>query len=475
MTTTLQRLVAAGGALALAFGAGQSTAAAFALQETSSSGLGNAFAGGAAAAEDAATVWANPAGMSQVCSSQTCLWHGVLAGHFIRPSAKFSNHGSIAAAQQPLGNDGGDPNSGKFVPNGYLVVKINNDWRVGLGINTPFGLVTDYNNGWVGRYQAITSDVTTYNVNPSLSFTISPNFTIGVGVNWQKINSKFTSNINYSGVLAQVAVAAAAGGLIPPAVVPPFLGATTGLDGKAHIDGDDTAWGWNIGALWQANDCMRFGLHYRSSIKYKVNGDVKFTLPSAPPLPPGLAPVYAALSGAVNANPALANGGVQADIELPPLANLSLVTTLNGRWDLMADAQWTGWSTVENLTFVRNTGAVLQSTPERFKDVWRLSVGATYKPGDPWKFRAGVAYDQTPVPDKFRTPRLPDSDRVWLAGGAQWSHNKLNVDLSAAYIFLNDGSIKLNGNPPSTAQNALLKGDYSHHAFVVSGQASYSF
>ena len=84
-------------------------------------------------------------------------------------------------------------------------------------------------------------------------------------------------------------------------------------------------------------------------------------------------------------------------------------------------------------------------------------------------------YDQTPVPDKFRTPRLPDSDRVWLAGGAQWSHNKLNVDLSAAYIFLNDGSIKLNGNPPSTAQNALLKGDYSHHAFVVSGQASYSF
>src|SRR3954462_6503326 len=144
--------------------------AAFALQENSGSGLGNAFAGGAASAEDASTVWSNPAGMSRIASNQVAT-----AVHLIKPSAKFSNDGSQPATvcprelavcgasgiYQPLGGDGGDAGSWAVVPNLYLVVPITRQFSFGLGVNSPFGLVTEYDDTWIGRYQAVKSDVMT--------------------------------------------------------------------------------------------------------------------------------------------------------------------------------------------------------------------------------------------------------------------------------------------------------------------------
>ncbi|MEP7182385.1 MAG: outer membrane protein transport protein [Betaproteobacteria bacterium] len=489
MTTPFQRtrIAAAIAGLALALGAGQAFGAAFALQENSGSGLGNAFAGGAAGAEDAATVWANPAGMSRIGSMQ-----GVGAIHLITPSMKFSNDGSQPAAvcppatptlaalcgangiYQPLGNNGGDAGGINVVPNMYFVVPINKQWAFGLGVNAPFGLVTEYDDGWIGRYQALKSDVQTINVNPAVSFKVTDTFTIGAGANWQKIKATFTSNANYSGGIAQATLAGVAAGKIPAAAVQPLLTLSNGLDAKANVDGNDDAWGWNVGVLFEPSKNTRFGAHYRSSIKYHVTGNVNWEIPAAPALPPTLAPVYAAVAAAVNASPTFQNGGIYADIELPPMANLSFFTALNDRWDLMADAQWTGWSTLQDLTFVRTSGAILSSTPENFKDVWRFSLGANYKYSDQWKFRMGVAYDQSPVQDEFRTPRLPDSDRVWLSGGAQWTFNKnLKLDVGATYIWVEDGTI--NNNAGSTSTYGLVKGSYSNNVIIVSGQATYSF
>ena len=242
--------------MALAFAAGQAGGAGFALQETSASGLDTAFAGGAAAAEDASTVWSNPAGMSRFQSPQVAV-----AIHFITPSARYDNAGSIPAAQQPLGNEGGDANDLNVVPNLYVAVPINDQWALGLGVNAPFGLGTDYEAGWIGRYQALKSDVQTLNVNPAVVFKITPNLSVAVGANWQRFEATFTSNINYSAALAQAALTAAGAGQIPPAVLPPFLVATTGLDAYAHIDGDDDAWGWNAGMLWDATAHTRVGVH----------------------------------------------------------------------------------------------------------------------------------------------------------------------------------------------------------------------
>ncbi|MBK7742451.1 MAG: outer membrane protein transport protein [Betaproteobacteria bacterium] len=123
--------------VALALGAGQAYGAAFGLAEQSGSGLGNAFAGGAAAAEDAGTVWSNPAGMVRLPTMQAAA-----ALHVITPSIQFNNNGSIAAFNQPLGHEGGDAGTHNYVPNMYFTVPVTKELFFGLGVNAPFGLVT---------------------------------------------------------------------------------------------------------------------------------------------------------------------------------------------------------------------------------------------------------------------------------------------------------------------------------------------
>jgi long-chain fatty acid transport protein len=249
MTTRLPRtrIAAAVGGVVVILGASQASGAAFALQENSGSGLGNAYAGGAAAAEDASTVWFNPAGMSRIGTNQAAA-----AINLIGPSMNFHNDGSLPAAQQALGSEGGDAGSWAAVPNLYLVAPINKQWAFGIGINAPFGLKTQYDSDWIGRFQAIKSDVRTINVNPAISYKFD-NFTIGAGASYQHIKATFTSNVNYSGALLQAAVAA---GVSPTS---PTFGliaqSTPGLESNANITGSDDAWGWNIGALYDRQEC----------------------------------------------------------------------------------------------------------------------------------------------------------------------------------------------------------------------------
>jgi long-chain fatty acid transport protein len=441
--------------------------AGFALQENAGSGTGNAFAGGAASAEDASTVWSNPAGMSRLASPQVAA-----AVHFITPSFKFQNEGSLPAMFQPFGSNGGDAGSLNVVPNLYVAVPIYPQWSVGVGINAPFGLVTEYDDNWLGRFQAVKSDIKTINVNPAVSWRVAPNFSVGLGVNWQRVDAELTKRINYTGALGVAAGQAVAAGLIPATLVPTIIGATPGLESKVKVEGDDSAWGWNIGFLWDATPQTRIGGQYRSSIKYDVGGNVSFEHPALPTLPPALAPVVGLLAAGVNAN--LANGGIRADIELPDVANLSVFHRLDDRWDVMADLQFTRWSTFKELRFLRTTGALLSLTPENFEDAWRFSVGATYHYNDAWSFRGGLAYDQSPVRTADRTPRLPDADRYWIAVGAQYKFNR-NLALDGGFVYIPVKDPEINQNDGSTTANGLIKGHYDVNVTVFSLQLTYTF
>ena len=462
------RLTTALAGALVAFAAPVAQGAGFALQENNASGLGNAYAGGAAIAEDAGTVWSNPAGMSRLKQREA-----VQAIHFIIPSNKFSDNGSQAALNQPLGsNSGGDAGGVNVIPNLYVVVPYSQQLTLGLGVNVPFGLTTEYDDGWIGRYHGIKSQVKTINVQPSLSWKVNNQLSLGLGIDFQWISARLTSDVNYSAAIAQGAQQAAAAGQIPAAAIPGILATTGGLDSRVTVKGDDTAWGVNVGALYEMSPGTRFGVHYRSEIKYDVRGDVDFNHPALPALPPALAPAVNAISNGVNR--ALFNGDVHADITLPQILNLSFFHRVNDRWDIMGDAQWTGWSSLKDLTFVRNEGAVLQTTPENFDDVWRVAFGANYRMNDRWMLRGGLAFDQSPVNDVDRTPRLPDSDRTWLSFGAQYKHSPaLTVDAGFTYIFVKDSTIDTNAG--STAQNGLLRGNYNSDVVIVSAQAAFRF
>jgi long-chain fatty acid transport protein len=463
------RVAAAVGVALFSLGAGQALGAGFALQEQNASGLGQAYAGGAAAAEDVSTIFYNPAGLVRLHSTQA-----VLSANLICLSAKFHDNGSQPAAFQPLGSTGGDAGDCTAVPNFYLGIPFTDKWSFGIGVNVPFGLKTEYSSDWIGRFQAVESKLDTVNINPVLSWEPTPHLTVGGGVSWQRLKATLTSKVNYAGAFAQGVGGLVATGQLPAAAAPTLIGSAAGLESEADVTGNDSAWGWNLGALWQANDQTRFGVAYRSKIKYDVSGSVNFTNPttgSLGPLPPELAPVGAALVNGVNAQ--LASGDVNLHIEMPDTANVSVFHQLDNRWDVMADLQYTGWSSVKDLTIVRSTGVVLSSTPLDFRDTWRISAGANYRYNDQWVFRGGLAYDQSPVRDATRTPRLPDNDRTWAAIGVQYRFSpSLFVDLGYTYIWVRDPSI--NQNEGDTAANGLISGSYRNNVNIVGLQLTYT-
>jgi len=442
--------------------------AGFQLNETSASGLGTAFAGGAAEAADASTLWSNPAGMSRIGESQVS---GAL--HLITPSMKFRNGASTAALGQGLGGTGGDAGGLSPVPNFYVAKPINGGLSVGLGVTAPWGLVTEYDAGWIGRFQAIKSGIKTINVNPALSWKTSDQVAFGLGLNVQHISAEFTNQVNYSGALLS---AAALNGIAPgSAGFNAIAAATPGLESSARVKGSDNAYGWNAGVLFNIDDRTRVGVGYRSSLKYRIEGTARFANPA---VPVGAPAVTAALAAGVNST-ALFDTKITSDVKIPAILNLSYFTKVNDQWDFLADAQWTQWSTIRNLTFVRADGTELQSTPENFKNTWKLAVGANYRYNPQWTLRGGIAIDKTPVQDAFLTPRLPDADRTWLTAGARYTANpKLTVDLGAAYIFVKKANINANGDPTDPAgalANGLINGHYKSRTVILSAQMNYAF
>src|SRR5450755_1727607 len=465
------RLAATVGSAVLSLAAGHAGLAygsAFALQEQSGSGLGNAFAGGAASAEDASTIFTNPAGMSRFANIQ-----GVIAGSLICPSAKFSDNGSQAAAVQPLGGDGGDAGSCAGLPAAYLVVPINNQWSFGIGINAPFGLKTEYDSDWIGRFQAVKSKIETLNVNPALSFKVNDMVTLGGGANYQHLKVTLSNMVNYAGGIGLAAQQAAQAGQIPVSVVQPIVGAYFGAASDATVSANDGAWGWNLGILVNIDPQTRFGASYRSKIKYDANGSVNINNPPVPTsLSPALAPIAALLANAVNSQ--LASGNVSLAVEAPDTANVSIFRQIDSKWDVMGDVQYTGWSSIQALTVVSSTGAVLSNTPEDFRNTWRVSVGANYHYTDQWMFRGGLAFDQSPIRDAQRTPRLPDNDRTWISVGVQYKFSpQLALDAGYSYLFIKDPNI--NQNQGSTATYGLLSGSYKSDVNILAAQLTYTF
>ena len=452
--STRARVAQAVAAALVSLASGGAHAAFFQLAENSPAGLGNAFAGGAAIAEDASTVWYNPAGLTRLNGSQM-----VVGGHFIVPSLKFSktsaNRATAIGGGAISGGDGGDAGESALVPNFYYARRIDDRLSVGLGLNAPFGLATDYDDDWVGRYHANRSEIMTINVNPALAYKVTDQFSVGAGLNYQKLDATLTQSVDY-------------GSICLLAGSPPGCGATPGAnDGDAKIEADDDAWGFNVGALWQLSDATRLGLAYRSRMKYGLEGSFDVTAPN---------PVAGGAGGAVAG---LVDSGLRANITLPETISLSLYQALSSTWALMADITRTRWSRLPELRIDFDSSQADSVVTLNLEDVNRYSVGATYTPGGSWSYRFGVALDQTPTPDEVvRTPRLPDEDRLWVAFGAGYKPNDtMSFDISYVYIKVDDAAINKNAGAPGN-ENFLrgsLVGNYEANTQILSAQLNWKF
>ncbi len=446
---------------AFAGGVSQAHASAFALIEQNASGMGNSYAGAAAAAEDASTIYYNPAGMSLLPGGMQISTGLAL----INLSAKFSDSGSTQSgtpaapsSQAPLGGTGGNAGGLSGVPNFYFATDLAKDLKIGVGLSVPFGLKTEYDPSWMGRFQAIKSDIATFNVNPSVAYKVSEDVSLGFGLNYQHLNAELTNAVNF---------AAATYGATGGNVAATNAVAAAGREGTASVKGGDSAFGYNLGAMFKVAQDTRMGLSYRSSIKYHVKGTVVFSGVPVATLT-GISPALAA---------AFADGNVDLDVELPASASVALQHKLDPKWTLLGDVTWTGWSKIKKLVVTRDNGATLSTTDENFKNTWRIGVGATYRQDDAWSIKMGVAYDQTPVNDTDRTARLPDNNRIWLSVGGQYRLFKDGtLDFGYAHLFIKDAPI--NQPAPNTGSSLLsgqLVGNYKGSVDIFGAQFAYRF
>lgn len=368
-------------------------AAGFQISEQSLVGMGRAFAGAGVSGDDASDMFYNPAGLMLNENRQVQI--GVTA---ISPSAKFENQGStqrfttasgaVIVPSRGTEDDGGDD---ALVPNFYYAFPRMGNIRFGVGVSAPFGLATEYDKNWVGRYHALKSELKTVDINPTIGYQVSDKVAIGGGINIQKADATLSQAV--------------------------FLGPDSPIDGKATATADDTSVGYNLGIMIGDEDA-RVGLGFRSKIEQEAKGDLRLVT-----------------------GPRVTKVDAEATVVLPETVYLSGFKRLSDKVDLLGSVRWTNWSRFEELRIDFGGGLPPSITDESWEDTSTYSLGLNIRANESWTLRTGLAHDESPVPDEFhRTPRIPDTERDWVTFGASYrASDRVSVDFSYAHLFT-DGS-----------------------------------
>lgn len=394
--------------LAVALATSQVLASGFALNEQSVSGMGSGFAGRSSSAEDASTVFGNPAGMSHLKKEQVSVGVATL----------FAKSDISQTRSTFGGREDGDMVPVTTIPMGYYVKPVDEHWAFGVGFYVPFGLITDYGSDFAGRYYGNKSEVTTLTFQPTVSYAFNDKVSIGFGPTINRISGEIS-------------------GMVPNPLSP------GSNDGKLKSNGDDTALGFNAGILVQATDQTRLGLTYHSKVSYHLDAKTKLTN--------GIFSVVGVSGRSYDSS---------LDVDLPESVDLSLTHQLNDDWTLYLGSTWTRWGRFKELTIENSglppllSGALGTITEEEnWHDTWAHAIGAAYKLNNQWVLRAGLTVDQSPANNTNRGPRIPTGDRTVLSFGAGWTPVE-DVTIDVAYSYLQEESVRVN-------QSSAARGSYS--------------
>jgi long-chain fatty acid transport protein len=401
-------------------------AAGFQLFEQSGRALGSAYAGEAAIAADATTIFYNPAGLTLLDGTQVAASGFLVWTHFF-----FENRGShlsdsvlnsAGVGGEPLtGGNGGNAGSAQPLSSGFISHRLTDRVSLGLGVSTPFGLQTDWPRGWVGRYSARFAQVQSFNFNPSLAVRVTDWLSLGGGADAEYVNATLTNNIDVgSGCQVQgpkLHVPSAA--CIPVLHLQPQK-----IDAYANLKGNSWAAGYNFGALLRPTSSTRIGVTYRSRLQHDIEGFAEFRVPKNGRI--------------VQTQGQLISTPASVPVTFPDRASISLFQQVFDDWAFLADFSWTHWSLFNKLQpHFANPKQLPLIEHEDWNDSERYALGVVWTPSKVWTGRFGTAYDFTPIPDReHRTPRIPDADRIWLTFGLGYRPTtRLHFDVSYGHIF----------------------------------------
>lgn len=377
--------IAAGAMLVASVFASQAYAAGFQLSEQSSIQMGRAMAGAGVMGDDLSAVHYNPAGMTLLEGTRI-----QATGTWVAVNAEYKGDKSGATEN--------GRKKGQLIPAGYITHQLNDQVWLGLGLTVPYGMGTDFDRNWEGADRGNKSTILTFDMNPNVAWKINEKFSVGGGISLQYAKAKL-------GMQKSVGPMAA----------------------NAMVEGDSWAWGWNVGMMFQPVETVRLGLAYRSHIAHNAEGET--TLDAM-----GMSLV----------------SDMKVRIKTPDTLTFSAAWDATQDLTLSATARWSKWSNFNTLS-VENSGFTKTNIPNvdgliqmkgssvqvenHWDDTWFFSLGADYRLNDQWTVRGGVAYDQGPVDNQYRMAVIPDTDRVWVSGGASYKFNKnMTFDFGATYI-----------------------------------------
>jgi len=446
---------------------GQAAASGFQLREQSVKNVGRSGAGSGVAQGDAAVVSLNPAAMTNL-DSRTFQVDGTV----IDLTAKFTGGGTVLGLPGAVpgatltGGNGGDPGDPTLVPNMSVVFPMHGALEglyLGASVGAPFGLATDYDAGWVGRYRALKSEVKTIDLTLSAAFKFDNGFSIGAGLIYERGEATLSKGIDFgTAICAQAAASVPTSPLntcfnpawpLYPAYHP------QSADGDLIVHGTDNAFGYLVGFQYAPNDQFAIGLSYRSEIRQKLQGSLDFN----------------GVPAILGADPRFKDGPGGAVLDTPDVTTLSVRYAFTEDFRLMADIQRTGWSSLPSVVITRSDGTLVGAEDFSWSDSTFYSVGGEYDISDAFTLRFGVGHDKTPTNDITRTPRLPDNDRMLYSIGATW-HVSENLSLDAAYqrITIKTPHIALPVDLAHSNTSSLI-GSFSGHANLFGVSMQYRF
>lgn len=480
-------------ALLLVAAAPQAMASGFQLREQGASGQGLSYAGISAGSTDIGGMFYNPAVLTRFEGTQ--LQVGFTN---ILPSTKFSD-GSASRSAIPSASSfshiAGPSGTGNaalsaVTPNLYAMWSVRPDLKVGISVNVPYGLTTQYDDNWIGRYHALRSHLETLDITPTVAYRFNEKWSGGVSFVARQAKAELSQGVDfgYEAYMGVSQLAAAGISNTNPVTGAPVVypGAA---DGKVSVTGDSWAYGFKAGLLFEATRALRLGVGYQSAIKENIKGDATFSIPGTVAL--GLAGLYQINPGAAK-KPYLdalasaftagtANGPVTAELNLPAVITFGVNYDLSGTFALSLEVERTQWSKFQELRlkFANPATQADNYTTENWKDSTFVSVGATCRPGANWTYRVGLAMDTAPVDDAFRTPRIPDADRTWISAGLGYQFSKgFGLDFGYTHIIAKDSTVNLQGGTNPSSPDYIkgnLTGTFKNAIDIWAMQARWSF
>ncbi|SEA11412.1 OmpP1/FadL family transporter [Rubrimonas cliftonensis] len=402
-------------ALTFFFAAGDAYAGAFQLREGSATALGAALAGRTANDADVSLAIQNPASLRGVAEFEASAGLSFL----------YAQGDANTSASLPGFVSSDTPNESAFVPSFTLGYRVSPTVVLGLAVDAPFGLATEYEANFVGAFDGVRSELTTITVTPMASWDVTPALTIGGGVMLQYADAELQSS---NGASVQ------------------------------NISGDGFDVGFTLGVIAEPISGTRLGLSAQTGFSHKLEGEFSgnFTVPG----PSGPFTGYAGAPG-------------EAAFDLPPIVSAGVIQSITPTFRVMGEVEWTGWSAFDDIT-ISSPGLPDIVDPQRYDDSFMFSVGAEYDVNDALTVRGGWAYDQTPTNDRFRTTRTPDGDKMWFAAGASYQISEsIGVDLAYIYLLVDDTTVTLRNGPPGVAGSRV---DYSNaDVHLFSANLRYAF